>query len=67
MEPLIFLNSAVKYTLTIGIAAMGGSYAQVPLTIKAAASVVLFVPVLIIYSIGQRYFIEGLTSGAVKQ
>ena len=67
MEPFIFLNSALKYTLTLGIAAMGGAYVQVPITIKAAASVVLFVPVLIIYSIGQRYFIEGLTMGAVKQ
>jgi multiple sugar transport system permease protein len=61
MGPLLYLQSERLYTLQIGLrqfeAAAGGSPAYNWLM---AASLVVMIPVLIVYLIFQRYFIEGI-------
>lgn len=64
-NPLIFLTSKDLYTLTLGlnhfVEEMGTAYG--PLMAASLSSIVLIV---IIFLAGQRYFVEGLTSGGVK-
>lgn len=61
MGPLLYLQSERLYTLQIGLrqfeAAAGGSPAYNWLM---AASLVVMLPVLVVYLIFQRYFIEGI-------
>ncbi len=62
---LIFLQRDEMKTLMVGIAAMRSRhYVDIPATM--AGLLVATIPIVILYIFGQRYFIRGLTSGAVK-
>lgn len=67
MGPLIYLQSEHKYTLQIGLRqyefAFGGAPAWNWLM---AASLLVMLPVLIIFLLFQRYFIEGVTLTGLK-
>ncbi len=64
--PLIFLTDNKLYTLTVGLTNFidEAGFSQDNL-IMAAATVAL-IPIVVVFICGQRYFIEGLTSGSVK-
>lgn len=64
--PLIFLTDNKLYTLTVGLTNFidEAGFSQDNL-IMAAATVAL-IPIVLVFICGQRYFIEGLTSGSVK-
>jgi raffinose/stachyose/melibiose transport system permease protein len=52
-------------TLPVGLALLRGRYAtDVP--VMAAASIMVFMPVIVLYFFFQRHFIRGMISGAVK-
>jgi ABC-type glycerol-3-phosphate transport system permease component len=52
-------------TLMVGIAAMRSrNYVDIPATM--AGLLIATIPIVIVYLFGQRYFIRGLTGGAVK-
>jgi ABC-type glycerol-3-phosphate transport system permease component len=52
-------------TLMVGIAALRSrNYVDIPATM--AGLLIATIPIVVLYLIGQRYFIRGLTSGAVK-
>lgn len=64
--PLVFLNDPKLFTLQLGMrqfASEAGTYYA--LTMAAAVSAIL--PLIIIFFIGQRYVIDGIASGAVKE
>ncbi|MCC6444487.1 MAG: carbohydrate ABC transporter permease [Armatimonadetes bacterium] len=63
--PLIVLSDDSRKTLTIGLAFFQGAYATTygPLM---AGYVIASLPLLILFLFTMRYFIEGLTSGALK-
>jgi ABC-type glycerol-3-phosphate transport system permease component len=62
---LIFLQRDDLKTLMVGIASMRSrNYLDIPATM--AGLLVATIPIVILYIFGQRYFIRGLTSGAVK-
>jgi ABC-type glycerol-3-phosphate transport system permease component len=62
---LIFLQRDELKTLMVGIAAMRSrNYVDIPATM--AGLLVATLPIVILYIAGQRYFIRGLTAGAVK-
>ncbi|MBA3945824.1 MAG: carbohydrate ABC transporter permease [Herpetosiphonaceae bacterium] len=68
MGPLLYLQSEAKYTLQLGLrqfeAAAGGLPAWNELM---AASLIVMIPVLVVFLMFQRYFIEGVQiSGGVK-
>jgi putative chitobiose transport system permease protein len=63
--PLIIINSPEKYTLPIAIAKLSGAFIDKTQYI-AAGSVIAVFPVIVIFVFVQRYFISGLTIGAVK-
>ncbi|GAB4316334.1 MAG: carbohydrate ABC transporter permease [Candidatus Sumerlaeia bacterium] len=63
--PLIIINSEDKYTLPIAVAKLSGAFIDKTQYI-AAGSVIAVAPVIILFFFLQRYFIGGLTLGAVK-
>lgn len=63
--PLIFLNDESKYTLALGLLQLKGSYSS-DWNLMMAASAVMVIPAIIIFFIGQRHFIEGISLTGIK-
>jgi ABC-type glycerol-3-phosphate transport system permease component len=62
---LVFLPDEAKRTLMVGVTVFQGRYnLDVPLTM--AGMVLASIPMFLLYLFGQRFFIRGLTAGAVK-
>lgn len=59
--PLLYLNDLSKYTLAIGLAYFNGQF-DVQMNLLMAASVVLMLPLVIVFFIGQRAFVEGIST-----
>lgn len=59
-RPLIFLSSIEKYTVPLTLDQFKGQY-TVDWTLLMAGSAIATIPVLIVYLIGQRKIIEGIT------
>ena len=58
--PLLYLNNSSKYTLSIGLAYFNGQY-KVAMGPLMAASVVLLLPLVIVFFIAQKAFVEGIS------
>lgn len=63
--PLIFTQSDDKRTIMIGIVNLRGQY-TVAWGVQGALSLVASLPTLVIFLFFQRYFIKGMTMGAIK-
>ncbi len=63
--PLVVLNDKDLYTLPLGLALLRSEF-QVNYGITSAAAFLSVVPLIIVFIFLQRYFLEGLTVGAVK-
>lgn len=63
--PVIVLQSRSMFVLNVGIATMAGPY-RVPYGAILAASSLATIPIILFFLLMQRYFIEGLTAGALK-
>lgn len=62
---LIFLSSPEKVTAPVALGNFQGLYST-DINLLAAASLILSIPILVLYVIFQRQFIQGVISGAVK-
>jgi len=63
--PLIYMQKEELRPVVLGLMFFKGEYTQnYPLTMAGAAIVML--PIMVMYVIFQRKFIEGLTAGALK-
>ena len=63
--PLIFTQSDRWKTIMVGLVALKGQY-SVAYGVQGAMALIASVPTLVIFIFFQRYFIRGLTMGAVK-
>jgi ABC-type glycerol-3-phosphate transport system permease component len=63
--PLMVLTNPNNYTLTVGMAYLNGNFSPDPRLI-AAGTMVALVPIIVLFSIMQRYFFRGVQEGAVK-
>jgi len=63
--PLIFTQSDNRRTIMLGIVSMKGQY-SVAWGVQGAMSLLATVPTLFVFLRFQRYFIHGMTMGAVK-
>jgi raffinose/stachyose/melibiose transport system permease protein len=63
--PLYFLQSSAKWPMTLAIYNFFGMY-QARWNLVSADIVLTILPVIVIYLMGQRYIISGMTTGAVK-
>jgi ABC-type glycerol-3-phosphate transport system permease component len=59
LEPLIYLNGMDKWTLALGIRAINDSNVQ-NWELVFAAGTVMLAPVLALFVIAQRYFVQGI-------
>jgi ABC-type glycerol-3-phosphate transport system permease component len=62
---LIVTNKSSLYTVPVGLAMFKQQHEQL-YTLKMAASAISIIPIAVIFLFAQRYFIEGVTKGAVK-
>ena len=65
MNAIVFLQNVEKYPLTVGIQKLLGHYQNEWHLLAAGAWLTMLVPLLIFFSL-QRYFVRGVTAGAVK-
>jgi multiple sugar transport system permease protein len=65
MWPLIVLSDERRYTLPVALASLVGEHVQ-DTELMMAGSVLTVLPVVIVFLILQRYYIEGVMAGSVK-
>ena len=66
LGPLIYLKSPEHFTLPLIIRSLVGPVGRTVYDVQMAASVISLIPLLIIFLIFQRRFVEGITAGAIK-
>jgi ABC-type glycerol-3-phosphate transport system permease component len=66
LGPLIYLKSPEHFTLPLIIRSLIGPVGRTVYDVQMAASVVSLIPLLIIFLVFQRRFVEGITAGAIK-
>lgn len=65
MWPLIVANKDYMKTLPVGLQTFQGLYST-NWTLLMAAAIMSIVPIIIVFLIGQRFFVSGIQLGAVK-
>jgi multiple sugar transport system permease protein len=65
MWPLIVLSDDRRYTLPVALAGLMGEHAQ-DVELMMAGAVITVLPVLTLFLMLQRYYVEGVTEGSVK-
>lgn len=63
--PLIVLKSPDKYPLAVGLLYLSGLFAHNTRLI-AAGAVIMTAPILVVFFFTQRYFMRGITLGAIR-
>lgn len=66
LVPLVVLNNPKYYPVTLGIASLANRY-NTDLAAQITALALGTIPLIIIFIIGSKYFIRGLTAGDVKE
>ena len=65
MNALIFLADPAKFPLTVGVRQLVGQYANEWDILASGAFITMLVPLIVFFGL-QRYFVRGVTAGAVK-
>lgn len=73
-NPLVYLHSESAYTLPVGLLYFiaraeqltGGSAGQVPWHLVMALAAIMVVPVIALFAVAQRRFVEGVAASGVK-
>ena len=65
MTPLIYLNSVQNRTLALGLATFSSVWGVDIVSLMAASTTVLL-PVLIIFFLAQKYFVQGVVMSGIK-
>ncbi len=69
LEPLIFLNSARKYTVPLGLWFLRQQEGVAGLpedNLLMAASVLATLPIVIVFFVAQKYFVQGIAMSGLK-
>lgn len=62
---LFLIEERARWTVSLGLSQLAGSI-EIPTTVLMAGSVVLTLPIIILFFAGERLLTEGLTAGAEK-
>jgi multiple sugar transport system permease protein len=63
--PLIVLTTPEKFTLTVGLEYLSGTFTNNP-RVVAAGTMIAFIPIVVFFAVLQRYFFRGVDEGAIK-
>lgn len=66
LEPIVFLSSAEKFTLPQALTQFTDAYGGAMWNIQLAAATMTAIPVLIVFIIAQKQFVEGLAHTGLK-
>lgn len=66
LRPLIYLNDTDTRTAAVALSYFTAAYGGTPWNLLMAASLVMLLPVLVVFFIAQRYFIQGIVISGVK-
>lgn len=66
LHPLIYLNSASRYTVALALQNFTADYGMTPWNLLMAASLVALLPCIALFFIAQRFFIQGIVVTGVK-
>lgn len=66
MGPLIYINDTSKYTLALGLNLFKGQYGTDTPQLMMAATLVVLMPVLVLFFFAQKQFIQGIVISGVK-
>ncbi len=64
--PLVIIEDASKRTLPLGLALFSEGFGIARWNVVMAATVMTIIPILVVFAIAQKHFIEGITMGSVK-
>ncbi len=65
MWPLIVVNTHTKYTLPVGLAYLQGVH-NTDWTLLMAGSMMMILPILVVFLFNQRFFVEGIKLTGIK-
>ena len=63
--PLLVMSDQNKYTLTIGLNYLQGTFANDP-RVVAAGTIIAILPILVLFFALQKYFFQGVGEGVIK-
>jgi multiple sugar transport system permease protein len=63
--PLIYLNKPSMYTMSLGLGTFRSEY-ETQWSLLMAASVIFTIPMIALFFLAQRYFVEGVVSSGLK-
>jgi multiple sugar transport system permease protein len=66
LRPLIYLNQPSHRTAAIALAGFTAAYGATPYNLLMAAALVMVAPILVLFFVAQRYFIQGIVVSGVK-
>jgi multiple sugar transport system permease protein len=66
LEPVVFLSSRENYTLPRALTQYVDAYGGQMWNIQLAATTLTAVPVLLVFILAQRHFIQGLAQSGLK-
>jgi multiple sugar transport system permease protein len=66
LGPLIYLQRPEQYTLSLGLVAFQSQHGGTPFNLVMAASVMVVAPVLVLFFLTQRTFIQGIATTGMK-
>lgn len=67
LGPVIYLSTPDRMTLTVGLAALQGGELAARTDLVTAGAVISVVPILILFVVAQRFFVEGIAAGGIKE
>lgn len=65
LGPLIYLQNSNEYTLAIGLTFFHSTH-DVRLNLLMAASTLVMLPVIVVFLLFQRFFVQGITLGSIR-
>ena len=65
-NPLIYINTTSKFTVSIGLQFLNSSMGTTKIGQMMAVALIMTIPVMVIFFICQKYFVEGIKMSGIK-
>ena len=66
LYPLIYIRSTKKQVLAVGLNMFRGAYGNIDMHYMMAVSLIVLLPVLVVFFFGQRLFVQGIALTGIK-